>query len=84
MPTTNKRVNLTFTEEVYEKLQNYKQKSASASDAAACMQLVKLQLQAQETNEQLLKLIRTIPEDQLNAISSEGFKFLKDELKKTE
>ncbi len=78
MPTTNKRVNLTLTDDVYERLQNYKKKSGLSSDATACLQLVNLQLQAQEANEQLLKIIRTIPEDQLKTISSEGFRFLKE------
>jgi len=82
MPTTNKRVNLTLSDDVYEKLQSYKQKSGLSSDATACLQLVVLQLQAQETNEQLLRAMRNMSLEQLTAISSEGLSFIKDELKK--
>ena len=72
MPTTNKRVNLTLTDEIYEKLQEFKKKNGILSDASACLQLVVLQLQTQETNEQLLNLMKSMPQEQLKAISNEG------------
>lgn len=80
MPTSNKRVNLTLTDDIYERLQEFKKKNGIISDATACLQLVVLQLQAQETNEQLLSLMKNMSLDQLNEISSEGFSFIKDKI----
>jgi hypothetical protein len=82
MPTTNKRVNLTISDDIYEKLQKYKQKSGLGSDATACLQLVTLQLQAQETNEQLLKLMQNLTTEQLKAISNDGLEYIKENLPK--
>jgi len=82
MPTLNKRVNLTLTDEVYEKLQDFKQKNGIISDATACLQLMVLQLRAQETTEQLQRVMQNMTFEQLNALSSEGLGFLKDEIEK--
>jgi predicted CopG family antitoxin len=82
MPTTNKRVNLTLTDEVYEKLQEFKKKNGLISDATACLQLVVKQLQAQETSEQMLRLMQNMTLEQINEMSSQGMSYLKGEIDK--
>ncbi|NCB50250.1 MAG: hypothetical protein EOM54_00005 [Clostridia bacterium] len=84
MPTTNKRVNLTMTDEVYEKLQKYKEKSSIMSDATACLQLVVLQLRAQENTDQMLKVIQGLSMEQLNDLSKDGFNFMKEKMSEKE
>jgi len=83
MPTTNKRVNLTLTDDIFEKLQIFKKKNGIMSDATACLQLVTLQLQAQENNEQVLKLMQNLTTEQLKAISNNGLEYIKENLPKT-
>lgn len=84
MPTTNKRINLTLTDEVYENLQKYKEKNGVMSDATACLQLVVLQLKAQENTEQMLKVIQNLSVEQLNDISKDGFNFMKEKMSEKE
>jgi predicted CopG family antitoxin len=84
MPTNNKRVNLTLTDEIYEKLQEFKKKNGIMSDATACLQLVVQQLRAQETTEQLTKMMQDLTTEQLQAISNSGLEYLKENLPKKE
>jgi len=78
MPTTNKRINLTIPENIYERLENYKQKNGITSDASACLQLIVRQLDAIENSEKLLKMVSSIPMEELQRISGEGFSLIKD------
>lgn len=82
MPTTNKRVNLTLTDEVNEQLQRFKKKNGIISDATACLQLVVTQLKAQETNEQILRALQGLTIEQLKEISNEGLSYVKEEMDK--
>lgn len=44
MPTKKKRINLTVTEDLYKKIVAYRNEHCILSDAAACVQLIFLQL----------------------------------------
>lgn len=82
MPTTKKRVNLTLTDDVYDKLQEYKKKNGITNDASACLQLVVKQLQAQDMNEQILRTMQGLTLDQLKELSTDGLSYLKSEVEK--
>ena len=57
MPTTKKRVNLALSEEVYGKLQQYKERYGITSDAGACVMLIVRQLDAIAESEQMMKMM---------------------------
>lgn len=82
MPSDKKRINLTVPDEIYDRLQAYKEKNGITNDASACLQLIVQQLKAQENGELMLKLIQNSSVDQLMQMSKEGFTYAKDELQK--
>lgn len=77
MPSTKKRVNLTLSDEVYERLQVYKSKYGLSSDATACLQLIVQQLNGLERTELMLNYISQNSVEALSHISNEGFSMLK-------
>lgn len=83
MPTTKKRINLTVPDQVYEKLQAYKEQNGIVNDASACLQLIVQQLKAQETTQQFMKLIHENSLEQIMQLSDEGLTYLKNESGKT-
>ena len=78
MPTTNKRINLTIPEPVYERLLAYKKKNGISSDAAACMQLIVRQLDGLDNAEKMLEMVSKFSMDELQHISNMGFKTIKE------
>lgn len=82
MPSTKKRINLTFPDVLYERLQTYKLKTGIASDASACLQLITQQLNGLEETELMMKLVRQSSTEQLLQLSQEGFSFMKEEMEK--
>lgn len=84
MPTTKKRINVTMPDAVYEKLQVYMQDNFIENDATACLQLIKLQLQAQENGKMMINLLRQTSVEQFAQMSAEGFQFVKDKLPELE
>ena len=77
MPSTKKRINLTVPDALYERIQQYKEKQGILNDASACMQLVTQQLQAQEQNEMMTNLLRTMSMEQVLSITTDGMEALK-------
>lgn len=77
MPTTNKRINLTVPEDLYQRICTYKKKYGISSDAAACLQLVVRQLDSIEQSEQMLALVSRLTTDQLRELSNIGLETLK-------
>ena len=73
MPSDKKRINLTVPDDVYERLQEYKKEACISNDASACLQLIVLQLKAQNLLEQ-----KSL--EQLQQMSDEGLSFLKENL----
>lgn len=82
MPSTNKRVNLTLTNEVYEKLQKYKRNNGILSDATACLQLVVQKLNEQDNAEEVKRLMRELSPEQIFEMSKMGLSEMKIELDK--
>lgn len=77
MPSTKKRVNLTIPDAIYEKLQQYKEVNGISGDASACLQLITMQLKAQEDNAKIWELLRRTPEEVAKQIAAEGISALK-------
>lgn len=84
MPTTNKRINLTIPDNVYERLVTYKQKNGITSDSSACLQLIVRQLDSIAQGEQMMQLVSRFSVDELKQISNVGFDIIKAELDKKE
>lgn len=72
MPTIKKRINLTVPEDIYQRLQEYKRRNGITRDAAACLQLVVQQMNAQESGEALRKAIQSMPIEQIQQIAAAG------------
>lgn len=74
MPTTNKRINLTIPENVYDRILSYKQKNGITSDAAACLQLIIRQLDGIDNTEKVMNMMSRFTLQEVEQISSLGFK----------
>ena len=72
MPTTNKRINLTVPDVLYEKIQAYKDENGIQSDASACIQLISAQLRGLENTKQMLDAMRQFKPDELKALADIG------------
>lgn len=82
MPSDKKRINLTVTDELYVRIQEYKKEHGIAGDASACLQLIVQQLNNLENSKAMLQLIQNCTVEQLTTMSQEGFTELKGELEK--
>lgn len=82
MPSTNKRINLTVTDEIYEKIQAYKEKNGVLNDASACLQLIVQQLKAQENTEAFLNIVRSLTPEQIRQLTEEGTNYTTELIKK--
>lgn len=72
MPTTNKRINLTVPDVLYEKIQAYRDENGIQSDASACVQLISAQLRSLETTKAMLAAMNKLSHEQLQQLSKEG------------
>lgn len=77
MPSDKKRINLTVSDEIYEQLQEFKQKNGISNDAGACLQLITKQLKAQREMESMLEIVKKFSIDDLQQFSSEGLAIVK-------
>ena len=84
MPSDKKRINLTVTDELYARIQEYKKEHGVSGDASACLQLIVQQLNNFENSKFMLQLLRNCSVEQLTAISQEGFTELKNAVEKQE
>lgn len=84
MPSDKKRINLTVTDELYARIQEYKKEHGVSGDASACLQLIVQQLNNLENSKAMLQLIQNCTVEQLTTMSQEGFTELKGELEKQE
>lgn len=78
MPTTNKRINITVPEPLYNRIQAYKEKNGIGSDAAACIQLIKRQLDGLEEAEMMMQLVSKYSLDELKQLSDFGLGAIKE------
>lgn len=77
MPTTNKRINLTVPEHIYNRLENYKAKNGITTDAAACLQLIVRQLDGIENTERMMEMAMRFKPEELERLSSIGLETIK-------
>ena len=77
MPSTNKRINLTVPDELYQRLKDYMSKNGFTSDATACLQLITRQLSSQKHVEAMIDMFRNLDEDAARRIFNEGFTLAK-------
>ena len=82
MPTTNKRINLTIPDNIYERLLAYKQTNGITSDASACLQLIIRQLDSIAEGEQMMQLMSRFSLDEIKQISDFGLTQIKMEIDK--
>lgn len=85
MPTTNKRINLTVTDQVYERIEAYKTKNGITSDAAACLQLIVRQLDSIDNLEKMMQIVSRFEPEQLQEtinLGYEQFKLIQEKNKK--
>ena len=82
MPSHKKRINLTIPDELYVRLQAYKNEQGISSDASACLQLIVQQLNGLEQSKAMLRLINNCSVEQLNKLSMEGLTLTKSVLEK--
>ena len=82
MPSDKKRINLTIPDELYVRLQAYKNEQGISSDASACLQLIVQQLNGLEQSKAKLRLINNCSVEQLNKLSMEGLTLTKSVLEK--
>ena len=78
MPSDKKRINLTIPDEVYERLQAYKNESGIVNDATACLQLIVQQLKAYENNKVIMNFLQNSTLEQLQQADNEGAAQLQD------
>ena len=78
MPSDKKRINLTIPDEVYERLQAYKNESGIVNDATACLQLIVQQLKAHENNKVIMNFLQNSTLEQLQQAANEGAAQLQD------
>lgn len=78
MPSDKKRINLTIPDEVYERLQAYKNESGIVNDATACLQLIVQQLKAYENNKVIMNFLQNSTLEQLRQAANEGAAQLQD------
>ncbi len=84
MPSDKKRINLTVPDNVYARLQTYKEEYGIASDATACLQLIIQQLNGLDNTKQMFQLVKEYSADQLLALSKEGFLAVKEAMAEQE
>ena len=78
MPSIKKRINLTVPDDLYEKLQQYKERYGIENDASACIQLITQQLRSLEQSEAMMDFIRHGSMEQLMQLTQEGFAAIKE------
>jgi len=71
MPSDKKRINLTIPDEIYERLQAYKNETGIVNDAT-CLQLIVQQLNAHANNKAVLHFLQNSTLEQLQQAANEG------------
>jgi hypothetical protein len=72
MPSDKRRINLTIPDEIYERLQAYKNETGIVNDATACLQLIVQQLNAHANNKAVLHFLQNSTLEQLQQAANEG------------
>ena len=77
MPTEKKRINLTLPDEIYSRLQVYRNRYGISSDAGACLQLIVRQLDNIENGERMLQMVSRFTEEELQQMTSMSIPVMK-------
>lgn len=80
VPSDKKRVNLTIPDDLYQRIQDYKQRQGITNDASACLQLIVQQLNGLEQSQAMLRLLNNCSIDQLVEMSRDGLTEIKSTL----
>ena len=80
MPSTKKRINLTMSDAIYEKLQEYKEINGISNDAGACLQLIVQQLKSQEQSRMMIKAFMAMSADEVAELSADGARAIRQML----
>lgn len=78
MPSTNKRINLTIPDNIYQRIVAYKNENGILNDTSACYQLMIQQLNAYEQSKAMMELIKKVPLEDLQRISMDGLSYVKN------
>lgn len=84
MPSTKIRINLTVSEDIYQRILAYKKENGLHHDATACLQLIVQQLNAQEKVKWMYKITNSMPIAELKKLSEEGMEAFMDAYKNQE
>ena len=60
MPSLKKRINLTIPDNIYERIQVYKENNGLTNDATACLQLIVRQLNAEKDSRTMLEFMEEV------------------------
>lgn len=80
MPTDKKRINLTISDQLYERILAYKERHGIINDATACLQLITQQLNSFEQSEKFMQLVNSLSREKVLEMGQEGLSALKDEI----
>ena len=72
MPSIHKRINLTVPDNIYQRIQTYKQQQGCSNDAGACLQMIVQYLNSLDEGEKMFHLIQGSSIETLQAFLQTG------------
>ncbi len=72
MPSIHKRINLTVPDNIYQRIQTYKQQQGCSNDAGACLQMIVQYLNSLDEGEKMFQLIQGSSIETLQAFLQTG------------
>ena len=72
MPSIHKRINLTVPDNIYQRIQTYKQQQGCSNDAGACLQMIVQYLNGLDEGERMFRLIQDSSIETLQAFLQTG------------
>lgn len=77
MPSIHKRINLTVPDDIYQRIQQYKQKNGCSNDAGACLQIIVQHLNNLEEGQKMFQIVQSSSMEQLQTLMHLGAAELK-------
>lgn len=77
MPSIHKRINLTVPDDIYQRIQQYKQKNGCSNDAGACLQIIVQHLNNLEEGQKMFQIVQSSSMEQLQTLMQLGAAELK-------
>lgn len=72
MPSIHKRINLTVPDDIYQRIQQYKQKNGCSNDAGACLQIIVQHLNNLEEGQKMFQIVQSSSMEQLQTLMQLG------------